>query len=255
LVRLVETDAPYWGAEAEVCRTYFESPRRTAETDCAWLASQAAKELVDGVMGRADELRRALGNDGGMTDVRLLTHLTEELHEEAVHYAAFAAAYEHLRNPGTPPLDAAALRRKASWPENARLRDMRARHRTEHGRLGELAGLVTEGGYCALFSEGARLTGRGGADDVIAEVCRIVLDDELEHMVRGVVGLRDAGLTVDDWDLLVQLTVDQLRMRIHMRQAQLGHPVARERLDVLLAGGGDSPAFRWELAGMAGAAP
>ena len=45
---VIAANAPYWGAEAEICRTYFRSPGRSAESDARWIARQAAKELLDG---------------------------------------------------------------------------------------------------------------------------------------------------------------------------------------------------------------
>jgi hypothetical protein len=250
LERLVDAIAPYWEAEAEVCRTYFASPARTPRSDCAWIARQAAKELVDGVEPRLADLDQALRPSEGATDVRLVTRLAEELHEEAVHCVAFVEAYDRIRGLApegdVPALDGETLRREVAWPENIALRDLRAAHRRDHGSLGSLAGLVTEGGYCTLFTEGVALKGNGGADDAIAAACALVLEDEYEHMVTGIIGLRDAGLAASDWSLLVDLTVAQSRQRVLMRQAQFGHPVDATRLEVLLIGGAGPLAFDWE---------
>ena len=49
---LVDANTPLWGAEAEVCRTYFHSPARNAETDRLWITRQCYKELVDGALFR-----------------------------------------------------------------------------------------------------------------------------------------------------------------------------------------------------------
>ncbi len=38
--RLVELSAPLWAGEAEVVRTYWDSPVRTAATDVLWLRRQ-----------------------------------------------------------------------------------------------------------------------------------------------------------------------------------------------------------------------
>ncbi|MBV8534447.1 MAG: hypothetical protein JO128_02570, partial [Alphaproteobacteria bacterium] len=42
---LISAAAPYWAGEAEVVRTYFASPKRTRDTDLAWLARQCFKEF------------------------------------------------------------------------------------------------------------------------------------------------------------------------------------------------------------------
>src|SRR5437588_7365866 len=190
LVDVIEANAPFWGAEAEVCRTYFESPTRSPVTDARWLARQAAKELIDGVAVRARELSRLLDSGEGAAHPGTLTQLTEGLHEEATHFLVFVDAYDHLGLEGAPSLDADALIAACDWPENVMLRDLRAEHRRRHGDLGAHAGAFTEGGYCTLFSEGMRLAGRGGVDDGIAHACAAVYDDEFEHMLDGIVGFR-----------------------------------------------------------------
>jgi hypothetical protein len=180
--------------------------------------------------------------------------MTEAIHEEAIHYAAFAAAYEQIRTDDIGRLDAAMILHQEPWPENIALTELRATHRRQHGELGSLARLVTEGGYCTLFTEGIRLAGRGGADDAIAHACSLVYDDEFEHMVHGILGLRDAGLDDTGWDLLIDLTVAQSRLRVRMRQQQFAQPVDNARLDILLAGGARPLRFDWERAGLTGLA-
>ena len=97
---VLAANAPYWAAEAELCRTYFESPTRSLETDLRWLVLQASKELVDGVRARAAD--------------------PQVVAEEQAHLAAFTAAYEQLRagaDPALhPPITEAVLEASASWP-------------------------------------------------------------------------------------------------------------------------------------------
>jgi hypothetical protein len=245
LVALVDSNAPFWGAEAEVCRTYFESPARSIEGDLRWLARQAAKELLDGVALRAADLARAL-EDTRRTNAESLVRVTEELHEEARHFLAFVAAYDHIRPDGTPALEAASLGEIVGWPENVELGALRARHRRDHGELGVRAGIFTEGGYCTLFTEGMRLAGGGNADDAIAAACGAVYEDEVDHMLEAVTDLVDAEVDDDGWGLLAQMTVDQARQRVRMRQAQFGNPVPAGRLAELLASGGEPVPFAWE---------
>jgi hypothetical protein len=251
LVALIDANAPLWGAEAEVCRTYFTSAARSRQSDLRWLARQAAKELIDGVVVRAADLDHLLTSGEGARHAQLLARATEELHEEAAHFAAFVAAYDHLRDADGPVLDLDVLTTEVSWPENLALRDARRAHRRQHGKLGELAGLFTEGGYCTLFAEGMLLAGRGGADDLIAAACALVYDDEFDHMVTGIAGFCDAGLDAGEWGVLVQLTLEQSRLRVLMRDAQFGHPVDAARIEQLLAGEAAALPFDWERAGLA----
>jgi hypothetical protein len=254
LVTLIGANEPLWAAEAEVCGAYFTSPARSRRSDLRWLARQAAKELIDGVVPRADDLSRLLESGEGARHADLLARTTEELHEEAAHFAAFIAAYDKLRQEDGddgPILDLELLTSEVAWPENLALRDARHAHRRQHGKLGELASTLTEGGYCTLFTEGMRLAGREGTDDLIAAACALVYDDEFDHMLSGIAALCDAGLGASEWRLLADLTVEQSRLRVHMRDAQFDHPVEPARIDVLLAGGGSPLRFDWARAGLA----
>lgn len=213
---LVAANAPYWAAEAELCRTYFESPARTLDTDLHWLALQASKELVDGVRARVDD--------------------PEVVSEEAAHLAAFTAAHDRLRPPGRPPLTEAVLEEAAAWPANVALRELRHRHRERHGEIGFLAGIATEGGAATLFREGAARVGLGPADDVIAEACAAVLADEEHHARDALDALAERVAHADGWSVATRCTVEQSRQRLHMRAEQFGHPVDASRFEAMLAG-------------------
>ena len=228
---MLAANAPYWAGEAELCRAYFSSPARSVETDLAWLARQAAKELVDGVRARA-------GDDAVVAD-------------EEAHLHAFTTAYDRLRPEGRPALSTSTLEEQASWPANDALRELRRQHRLEHGAIGRLAGVITEGGGAALFREGAALAGRGGADHVVAEACAAVLADEEQHALDALDALRELGPDETGWKTATTLTVAQSTLRLHMRAEQFGHPVAPGRFEELLAGAAD-PAPVLGLLGMAG---
>jgi hypothetical protein len=199
LDELVRRCEPFWVAEAELIRGYFDSSARTRGTDRAWIARQCHKELFDGYVARLAE---------GDTD---------GAHEELDHHLRFAALHEAL---GGEPLTAAALRTRWAWPENAELAELRARHVRRDPRIGARAQRFTEGGGGALYAEGMRLRGRGGADELIAEVCEAVHADEVKHRDSGVADLDDATLTTEGWTLLTELTLEQLRARLRMRAAQ-----------------------------------
>lgn len=221
---LVAANAPLWAGEAAVFRAYWDAPMRTRETDLVWLARQCRKELFDGVLPRVralDARVRDLGAGGGRAE---LAALADGIQTEIAHFQAFAAVYDQLRTPADPPLDGARLE-AADWPENRALAALRARHRDRHGDLGRRAEAFTEGGYCTLYTAGCSLAGRGGIDDAIAAACARVVDDEWDHMITGIAGLEDEGLSEDDWALLASLTAEQGRLRIHMRNAQFGHPL------------------------------
>ena len=241
---LVEAVAPLFAGEAEVFRTYWDSPLRTAETDKLWIRRQARKEVWDTPLGDPrglfvgpleDLLADFPAIDEGVPRKEILERL-ETLYEEFSHYCAFADAYDALCADGERRLSPSMLKDEPDWPENAEIRDRRAAIKSDHGGVGERACFFTEGGYCTLFTEGMRLAGRGGVDEAIASACARVYDDEFEHMRKGIVGLDDAGLSPTDWTLLADLSVELQRLRIPMRNAQFGYPLSDERVAEIFDG-------------------
>ena len=255
--RLIDLSAPLWAGEAEVARTYFNSPDRTVETDRKWLAHQCYKEFfgsgfVDPERGLLREwgqkiidLRPAL-DDG--YDRHELLELVEALYAEYHHYCLFADIYDSLSQPGAPKLTPNML---SNWPEGEELDNYRIDVRHAHGDFGQTALSFTEGGYCTLYAEGAKLAGRGGVDDRIAAACQRVYDDEVGHMARGIVGIGETDMTEDQWALLEELVVTQLRMRVRMRNGQFSHPLSDERIEAIFAGDIEPLAFDYALAAKA----
>ncbi len=251
---LIEASAPLWAGEAEVVRTYFDSPSRTAETDRVWLKRQCFKEFYGSGYGEPEHgmlvewgreiiaLRPEL--DNGL-DRHELLELVEAHYAEYHHYCLFADIYDALGAPGDPPL---APLMCENWSEGKALDDYRRDIRNTHGELGQSAFDFTEGGYCTLYSEGAKLAGRGGIDDRIAAACQRVYDDEVDHMLRGVVGLGDLDEEKTDWALVKELVTGQLRRRIDMRNGQFGHPVSERRIEEIFAGEIEPIAFDYALA-------
>lgn len=268
LRRLIDAVTPYWSGEAEVVRTYWTWPGRTRETDRRWLARQCYKELLGAGLGlgtgsRGEELgpfrgplerlQAAFPRIDTEIDRHEVLGLAELLKDEFSHYCAFADAHDALALPGEHKLTPRAL---SIWPEEEALASVRARHREQHGALGRRACHFTEGGYCSLFSEGMRLrerptAGHEAADRLIAAACARVYDDEFGHMLKGIVGLDDEGLAEGDWRTLADISMEQLRHRILMRNEQFSFPVAEPRLTELLAGRGTPLAFDYERAQMA----
>jgi hypothetical protein len=245
---LVRANAPLWAGEAAVFDAYWSNGARTTETDLAWIARQAHKELVDGVEPRLESLVRSLdGLDtpGGRDEAR---RAASGIATELAHFIAFADAYDVVRGEAGSPLDLEAVR-AANWPENRVLMALRSDHKAEHGELGHRAHAFTEGGYCTLYAAGMARQGGGPVDDAVASACALVYDDEFDHMMEGLVGLDDDDLSADEWALLTDLTVEQGRLRIEMRNAQFSYPLAGRGLDDALAGRLPPLAFDFARAG------
>ncbi len=256
LRRLVDAVAPLFAGEAEVFRTYWDAPTRTRETDRLWLARQARKEVWDTPLGdprgfflwSVEELQDLFPKIDQEVPRHVILDKARTMYEEFSHYCAFADAHDALGGADDEKLSPAGLARLPNWPENEAMRDRRARIKEQYGAVGERACLFTEGGYCTLFSEGMGLRGRGGVDDLIADACALVYEDEFGHMAKGIVGLDEEGLTADDWTRLAALSVELQRMRIYMRNAQFGNPLSAARVTELCAGAADPVEFDFDKA-------
>lgn len=254
--RLLELSAPLWAGEAEVARTYFDSGNRTAETDQTWISRQCYKEFwgsgfVDPDVGVIGEWSRKAVDmvpqlEDGLPRGELLD-LLEQIYAEYHHFCLFANIYERLGGEGTK----LTPRMLSNWDEGEALDVYRAGVRKEHGALGQASLSFTEGGYCTLYSEGLKLEGRGGVDDEIGTVCRRVYDDEMVHLVNGMAAV---GREVDgdaEWDLLEELVVTQLRMRVTMRNGQFGYPLSSDRISEIHAGDIEPLTFDYGLVAQA----
>ena len=252
---LITLSAPLWAGEAEVVRTYWDSPVRTLDTDLLWIKRQASKEFNGSGIGEHRNMGVFLGPltrlheafpqiDSGVGRHEVLD-VIEMLHDEFSHYVAFADAYDAIRDAATPPLDPHKIE---AWDEDVALTEMRHRHNAEHGALGVRASRFTEGGYCTLFREGMRLAGRGGNDGLIADACAKVYDDEFGHMLQGIVGLDDEDWSDAEFRLMGELVVEQLRQRILMRNTEFSHPLSEDRVHAIYAGDIEPEPFDFDRA-------
>lgn len=243
LQRLIELNSPLWAGEAEIIRTYWSSPVRNRANDKLWLKRQCWKEYA-GVgdstgphVGMVSDLGVRLPKMVPDLDITLDRHdlkeLMEKVYVEYTHYVLFADVHDTLLDPGEPKLNANELR---PWPEEEALASVRRNLRKSGSRIGWRASDFTEGGYCTMYSEGAKLKNKPGLDGRIGRACQRVYDDEFGHMMHGVVGVDDVGLSQAEWDELAKLTMEQLRLRLYMRNAQFSHPLSDERLKEIIAG-------------------
>ena len=244
LRRLIAANAPLWAGEAEIVRTYWTSPVRSREADKLWLKRQCWKEYV-GVAkfpgptvevamptALARDLQEMVPKLDVSVDRHELRELLDKVHAEFTHYCLFADIYDSLLEPGEPRIKANEL---TLWPEEDALAKYRNHIRTNVRKYARATGF-TEGGYCTMYSEGAKLQGRPGADGRIGSACQKVYDDEFGHMMWGLLGTDIGDLTEGEWNELVEITCEILRLRLYMRNAQFSHPVPDFRIKEILAG-------------------
>lgn len=255
LQHLIDVSAPLWAGEAEVVRTYWDSPVRNLETDLLWLRRQCFKEFngkglgehkdLGIFMGPLTEIMESFPDIDRTVGRHHILGLIETIHDEFTHYCLFADVYDAVRDDSTPPLDPHRLE---TWEDDDILTQMRIEQNHTHGAIGVRASHFTEGGYCTLFREGARLKGRGGIDDMIADACQAIYDDEFGHMLAGIVGLNEAPLQDSDFELMTRLVTEQLRARIRMRNSEFSYPLSEERIQEIYDGKIDPEPFDYAKA-------
>ena len=255
LRRLIEAAAPLFAGEAEVIRSYWDSPVRTIETDLRWLELQVFKEFKGSGVGDFDNRGVIMGPLTEVLEVlprmdievprHRIRDLLEGLYEEFTHLVAFADVYDAIRPDGVPKLDP---HRCQGWEEDTVLTQLRYGTIAEHGEIGARASKFSEGGYCTLFREGMRIAGRGGNDALIADACAKVYDDEFEHMLGGIVGLDSEGMAAAEWSRMETLVKDLLKARVAMRNGQFSNPLSPQRVAEIHAGEIDPLAFDYDKA-------
>lgn len=255
LQELISVSAPLWAGEAEVVRTYWDSDIRTVDTDLLWIRRQCSKEFngtgigeyknMGVFLGPLTELLQIFPKIDVDVDRHYVLELMETLQDEYSHYVAFADVYDQIKPDGVPPMDPHKL---DTWDEDVVLTKMRHDHIATHGDLGVRASRFTEGGYCTLFREGMLLKGRGEAEDLIADACAKVFEDEFGHMLEGIMGLDDEGWSGEDFKLMGRLVVDQLRARVRMRNSEFSFPLSEDRVQAIYAGDIEPERFDFERA-------
>ncbi len=246
LKRLVDLAAPYWAGEAEVVSTYFQSPRRTRDTDLLWLRRQCFKEiwgsgvgdrrkgLFQGPVAYLSEVFPKIDHE---VDRHEVLDKIDDLRTEFSHYCLFADVHDFLSGGRLCPQEL------TGWEADDELARIRYEYREKRERLGYLAVRFTEGGYCSMYSAGMRLAGTGELNDRIAAACKRVYDDELGHMRSGFVGLSRQDLSSDAWGEIGAMTRKILRQRILMRNEQFSFPLSEARVRAIEAGDIEPMAF------------
>lgn len=249
LRRLVDLAAPFWAGEAEVVWTYFQSPRRTTQTDLVWLERQCFKEIWGSGVGDKEKglfqgpaayLNGIFGEIDRATGRHDVLAVIDDLRTEFFHYCLFADIHDFLSGGKLTPRDLRA------WEADDELARIRYAFRDKHGRAGDFAVRFTEGGYCSMYSTGQRLVGSGDLNDQIAKACGHVYADEIGHMRDGFVRLSQADQTAAQWDEMADMVRRILSQRLRMRNEQFNYPVAEARLEAIDGGDIEPMAFDYE---------
>jgi len=251
LEKLISASAPFWAGEAEVVRTYWDSPVRTVQSDMDWLRRQCIKEFngtgsgndyknLGILLGPAVQVQEQFDQIDRGIDRHAMLETIDMMRHEFAHYVLFADIYDHIRPDNVPPINPGQFE---AWVEEDEYRAIRHGHLADYGAVGLRASQFTEGGYCTLYREGTALKGRGGTDEMIAAACKQVYEDEFGHMLSGMVGIDDDGLSDSDFEVLTKLVIEQLALRIPGRNMQFNNPLSDKRVAAIVAGDIEPLAF------------
>ena len=229
---LIDTAYPYWEAEAEIARRFFE--KATDDDHVFYLRAQLWKEL-NPVDGYFNGLHRELADlvekfPRGDKDIDrhdyhfLLMQLTQEFN----HYVVLADIFEHLVGRPISPDDTVQL------PEEKKLGDLRRGYVDGGSDLDSAAVALTEGGGARLFREGAKLSG-STVNDMTARAMKIIYDDEEDHYQEQAKAAVE--LIKSDADLKrMQDAVKAIsRQRVNMRNEMFREPMTEAEIENFIA--------------------
>ena len=240
--RLIDVAARYFVGEEEIARTYFDSPRRSAETDRLWLRRQCYKEIWGSGVGDAERglfldnvalLRDVFPRIDREVDRHIVLAAIDSLHTEFAHYCLFADIHDLLGDERLDPLQL------ETWPADRELARLRYDCRRRLGRRGEQIVRFSEGGGGSMYLAAMKLAGRGELDDRIARACGQVYRDEIDHMRAGQDELEREEIGAGEWNEVAAAIRAILVQRLHMRNEQFGCPVSADRIRAIDAAGVD----------------
>ena len=231
--RMMDLAHSFWAGEAEICRTFWSVPR-SAEEQAHWLRLQVFKEMYgsglhanpDGLIrGFLDDLRSDLDRLETRADREEYDRSLRVLREEFSHFRLFADVLEGITG---APVNLADLQ---TWQlaEDRKLAEVRQSARERDGRLGALAVGFTEGGGSSFFYVG-RDIGGDPVSDRIAQACRVVFGDELEHGEHGAHELEAALEAEEEWAQVREMVVAICQQRLRMRYEMFGLPIDEQRI-------------------------
>jgi hypothetical protein len=229
---LIDTAYPYWEAEAEIARRFFETA--TPDDHIFYLRAQLWKELnpVDGFFNGLHRELAGLVEKFPLVDKEIGRHqyhfLLMQLTQEFNHYVVLADIFEHLIGRTISPEDTVQL------PEEKKLGDLRRGYVEGGSALDRAAVGLTEGGGARLFREGAKLRGTE-LNDMTARAMKVIYDDEEDHYREQ--AAEAVALIKGDADLgRIKDTIRAVsRQRVNMRNEMFRNVITGVEIESLIA--------------------
>jgi hypothetical protein len=225
---LIRTALPYWDAEAQITRRFFNgNPSR--DDHVFWLKAQLWKELhpVDGYftgiqkeLGQLVALFPKINKD---IDRHRYHYLLEQMTQEFNHYVLMADALKYLLGHPISAEDTFQL------PEERKLAELRRGYANSGSAVDKAAVLVTEGGGARMFREGRKLKG-GRLERMIAKAMEVIYQDEKNHYKEAA---REAARAIkrrQDLDRMKKAIREISRQRLYMRNEMFGEPLTSDEI-------------------------
>lgn len=230
---LLNAALPYWEAEAEIAKRFFNA-NPSKEDHVFWLKAQLWKELhpVDGYFNGIHKELTAMAEMFPRIEKDVERHhfafLLQQMLEEFNHYVLFADILEHLTG---NKIDVAADTVQLS--EEKKLQELRRGYVTSGSPIDKSAVLFTEGGGAALFREGANVKG-GKLEEMIAKAMKIIYDDEKDHFREGARESAELVSTREDAERMKATIRDVSRQRVAMRLEMFKNPMTQSEIDAFI---------------------
>ncbi|MGW4548559.1 hypothetical protein ACWEN4_19615 [Streptomyces violaceorubidus] len=225
--------APYWAAEHEIARRYFDSSTRSTATDKVWVGHQMFKEWTgSGVYGpRHTTVASMIAEvaaevaplgQGAVAPSPLKSTYTKLsfASDELRHYAQLHDLFLLIESDTPPP----AIAELGKLKEGSALTELRLGHRED--KLGAIAVDLSEGGglglYFGIRSAKDLLDLSSEVDREVLAVADRTIEDETRHLLGRFQAARDAGLDEEQWDRVSEILEEISRQKLLERNEQFG---------------------------------
>jgi hypothetical protein len=241
--------------EAEIATAYFESPKRTSETDAIWLEKQAGREL-ESTFTMLKDAMEVVGRDLGASksfwvdtiksgiDRHWLEDHLFKVNQELNHGNHCVDILERLT--GRPADVKEIVRKYNRWnpdpsvPNNTEWCNLAKLFREQEVRPEPWAKLITsegllEGGSCGMFYSASLLKGNE-IDDLIGKAFVVVLRDERGHGPANLFSVHKYIKSEADLEGAKQMLRERGEGRLKMRNEQFAYPLPAKRLTAIMDG-------------------
>ena len=230
---LIAAALPYWEAEAEIAKRFFEA-KPTNDDHIFWLKAQVWKELnpVDGYFNGIHKELHALADLFPRVDKDVDRHhfayLMQQMLEEFNHYVLFADILESLLG------GKVASSAPVQLGEEKKLAELRKSYATSGSPIKKAAVLFTEGGGARLFREGAKVSG-GALETSIATAMKTIYDDERHHFYEAAKEAISVLQSRADVEEIKRAIVTVSRQRVEMRREMFRNVMTPADVDAFIA--------------------